>query len=93
MHRAAQRGLRVVGTTGVEFESDLPFAALYTLLTPAIDRIDDLPGPQREALSVAFGFTEGVAPNRFLIALAALELVTELAGESPYWWSSRTLTG
>ena len=83
VHRAAQRGVRVVGTTGVESESDLPFAALYTLLTPAIDRIDDLPGPQREALSVAFGFTEGVAPNRFLIALAALELITELAGESP----------
>ena len=83
VHRAAQRGLRVVGTTGVESESDLPFAALYTLLTPAIDRVDDLPGPQREALSVAFGFTEGAAPNRFLIALAALELVTELAGESP----------
>ena len=81
--RATQQGVRAVDTTGVEAESGLQFAGLYTLLTPALDHIDQLPGPQREALSAAFGLTGGLAPNSFLIALAALELFTDLAGESP----------
>src|SRR5262249_52808336 len=68
---------------GAESESELPFAGLYTLLTPVLGRIDRLAEPQRDAISTAFGLTRGSSPNRFLIALAALELFTELAGDSP----------
>ncbi|MQA85634.1 MAG: AAA family ATPase, partial [Streptosporangiales bacterium] len=70
-------------TAGVEPESDLGYAALHRLLLPVLDRIDGLPGPQAEALGVVFGRSSGPAPDRFLAALAALSLLSEVAGERP----------
>src|SRR5262249_40397687 len=69
--------------TGVGLEADLPFAGLHALLAPTIDRFDRLPGRPREAISAAFGLNGDSAPDRFLIALAALELLTEMAAEAP----------
>jgi DNA-binding CsgD family transcriptional regulator/tetratricopeptide (TPR) repeat protein len=82
-HRAAQRGFRTVMATGVGLETDLPFAGLHALLTPALDRLDRLPGRLRAAISAAFGLNGDSAPDRFLIALAALELLTEMAADAP----------
>ncbi|MBN6057691.1 AAA family ATPase [Nonomuraea sp. RK-328] len=75
-------GLRPLRGTGIETEAELPFAALHLLLRPALDRIGRLPGPQAKALEGAFGLAS--APeDRFLIGLAALSLLTELAEDGP----------
>ena len=73
----------MVRAAGVESEMELAFAGLHQLLAPALDRIDRLPGPQREALRTAFGLRAGPAPDRFLVGLAVLGLVSEVAGEKP----------
>ncbi|HJY99775.1 MAG TPA: AAA family ATPase, partial [Streptosporangiaceae bacterium] len=76
-------GCRVVRTAGVESEMELAFAGLHQLLAPVLDRVEGLPGPQREALGTAFGVSAGPAPDRFLVGLAVLGLVSEVAGERP----------
>ncbi|MGD0706557.1 MAG: ATP-binding protein, partial [Trebonia sp.] len=76
-------GCRVARTAGVESEMELAFAGLHQLLAPALDRIDRLPEPQRDALRTAFGLSAGPAPDRFLVGLAVLGLVSEVAGEQP----------
>jgi DNA-binding CsgD family transcriptional regulator len=73
---------QVLGTQGIESESPLAFAALHRLLTPAMGRLDALPGPQAQALGAAFGQVEGDA-DRFLVFLAALSLLSDLAGSRP----------
>src|SRR3954452_4565978 len=75
--------LRVVRAVGVESEMELAFAGLQQLCSPMLDRLERLPGPQRDALATAFGLRAGDAPDRFLVALAALGLLSEVAGERP----------
>src|SRR5919197_5870104 len=75
--------LRVVRAVAFETEMELAFAALHQLCAPLLDRLDRLPGPQREALAITFGLSEGAAPDRFLVALAALSLLSEGAEERP----------
>ncbi|WP_219508678.1 AAA family ATPase [Nonomuraea ceibae] len=79
-HLASGAG-RVLRTTGIESENELPFAALHQLLRPALDHLDLLPGPQAEALRAAFGMTAATGRDRFLIGLAVLTLLSEHAGE------------
>jgi DNA-binding CsgD family transcriptional regulator len=62
---------------------ELPFAALQQLCAPLLDRLDRLPGPQQDALGVAFGLRTGSAPDRFLVGLAVLSLLAEVAEERP----------
>jgi len=76
-------GFRVARTVGVESEMELAFAALHQLCAPMLDRVDRLPGPQRDALGVAFGLSAGGVPDRFLVGLAALSLLSEVAAERP----------
>ncbi|GAA3080539.1 LuxR family transcriptional regulator [Pseudonocardia yunnanensis] len=76
-------GCRVARVAGVESEADLPFAGLQQLCTPMVDRLDGLPGPQQDALRVAFGLRDGGAPDRFLVGLAVLTLLSEAAVERP----------
>src|SRR5712692_8574652 len=76
-------GFRVARAAGVESEMELAFAALHQLCAPMLDRIERLPGPQRDALGVAFGLRAGEAPDRFLVGLAVLSLVSEVAAERP----------
>jgi DNA-binding CsgD family transcriptional regulator len=77
------RQLRVLRTVGVEGEMELPFAALQQLCSPVLDRLERLPDPQRDALSVAFGLSAGQAPNPFLVGLATLGLLSEASEERP----------
>ena len=70
-------------TAGVESEMELTFAGLHQLCAPFLDRIERLPGPQREALSTAFNLREGAAPDRFAVGLAVLSLLSEVAAERP----------
>jgi AAA ATPase domain len=67
-------GFRVVRAVGVESEMELAFAALQQLCAPMLHRLDRLPGPQQDALRVAFGLRAGNAPDRFLVGLAVLSL-------------------
>src|SRR4051794_1860634 len=76
-------GFRVDQIAGIQSEMELPFAGLHQLCGPMLDRLDALPEPQRAALSVAFGLAPGDAPDRFLVALAALSLLSDIAGERP----------
>lgn len=62
---------------------ELAFAGLHQLCAPMLDRLEHLPSPQRDALRVAFGLAEGGAPDRFLVALAVLTLLSEAAEERP----------
>jgi len=74
---------RVLRAAGVQSEMELAFAALHQLLAPMLDRLDRLPAPQRDALRTAFGLGAGAAPDRFLVALAVLSLLSEVAEERP----------
>src|SRR4029453_18602934 len=76
-------GFRVASIAGVESEMELPFAALHQLCAPLLDRLAALPEPQQAALGVALGLSFGPAPDRFLVALAALSLLAEIAAEQP----------
>jgi DNA-binding CsgD family transcriptional regulator len=76
-------GCRVTRAAGVESEMELAFAGLHQVCAPLLDRLESLPGPQRDALGVAFGLSGGKAPNRFLVGLAALSLLSEVAAERP----------
>jgi DNA-binding CsgD family transcriptional regulator len=73
----------VIRGAGVESEAELPFAGLHMLLRPALDRRRSLPQPQREALEAAFGLRQAGSYDRFLIGLAVLSLLAELAEDGP----------
>src|SRR4051812_43215561 len=62
-------GCRIARATGVEPEMELPFAGLHALCVPMLDGLHRLPGPQRDALSTAFGLSAGPPADRFLVAL------------------------
>ena len=81
----AQRasGCRVVRVAGVQSEMELAFAGLHLLCAPMLDRLHRLPVPQREALRTAFGLSVGPPPDRFLVGLAVLSLLAEVAGKRP----------
>jgi DNA-binding CsgD family transcriptional regulator len=76
-------GCRVISAGGVESEMELPFAALHQLCMPLLDGHERLPVPQREALQTAFGLTSGQRPDRFLVGLAVLTLLSDTAEPQP----------
>ncbi len=75
--------LRVVGAVGIESEMELGYAALHQLCAPVLDRLGQLPRPQRNALGTAFGLIAGQVADRFLVGLATLTLLAEAADEQP----------
>jgi len=79
----AAADMQVARSAGVESEMELAFASLHQLCAPLLDRLEGLPGPQRDALGIAFGLREGAAPDRFLIGLAVLTLLSEVAEDRP----------
>jgi DNA-binding CsgD family transcriptional regulator len=74
---------QIVRAAGVESELELAYAALHQLCNPYLDRIDRLAAPQRQALGTAFGLVSGDAPDRFLVGLATLTLLCEVAENQP----------
>ncbi len=76
-------GLRVVRAAGIESEMELPFAGLQQLCLSMLDQLDHLPPPQAAALRIAFGLSQGPPPDRFLVGLAVLGLLSETAGRQP----------
>ncbi|MEU4659703.1 AAA family ATPase [Streptomyces sp. NPDC023723] len=83
-HLAARAAkYRVARGAGAESEMELPFAGLHQLCAPFLDRAGCLPPPQRDALATAFGMSAGPPPDRFLVGLAVLGLLTDVAAERP----------
>jgi DNA-binding CsgD family transcriptional regulator len=80
---SAAKGCRILPAAGVESEMELPFAGLHALCAPLLGGLARLPGPQRDALSTAFGLSAGPPPERFLVGLAVLSLLAETAEDQP----------
>jgi len=76
-------GCRLLQIAGVESEIDLPFAALHQLCMPLLTGLAALPEPQGQALRVAFGVAAGTAADRFVVGLAVLGLLAEVAAARP----------
>jgi hypothetical protein len=76
----AAAGCRIARASGVESEMELAFAGLCA---PMLGALSHLPGPQRDALSTAFGLSAGPPPDRFLVGLAVLSLLADVAEERP----------
>ena len=72
-------GCQVLRAVGAEWEMELPFAGLHQLCVRLLDHRRRLPRPQREALETAFGLSSGPQPDRFLVGLAVLSLLSGAA--------------
>jgi hypothetical protein len=81
--RACDSGCRLARAAGVQSEMELVFAGLHQLCRPMLSRAEGLPGPQRDALRTAFGLAAGPPPNRFLLGLAVLSLLSAEARHRP----------
>ncbi|MFZ0365219.1 MAG: AAA family ATPase [Candidatus Cybelea sp.] len=79
--QAASREMSFLAATGVPSETNLPFAGLHELLRPIVERTERLPGPQQDALRAAFGLADVPAAELFLIALGALDVLSDFASE------------
>ena len=75
--------VRVLRAVGVESEMELAFATLHQLCVPLLDRLPHLPEPQCEALETVFGIRAGAPPDRFLVGLAVLSLLSDVSEERP----------
>jgi DNA-binding CsgD family transcriptional regulator len=75
--------MAVLRAIGVESDMELAYAGLHQLCAPLLDRLGRLPGPQQQALEIVFGLSTGVAPDRFLVGLGLLSLLSEVADERP----------
>ncbi|MET9312505.1 AAA family ATPase [Kribbella sp. NPDC003505] len=76
-------GCRLVRAAGIQSDMELSYAGLHQLCGPLLAGLDHLPEPQRDALGAAFGLRTGIAPDRFLVGLAALGLLAHAAAERP----------
>jgi AAA ATPase domain len=79
----AAADFQVQRAAGAESETELAFAVLQQLCAPMLHQLERLPEPQREALAVALGRSAGPAPDRFLVGLAVLSLLSEAAANRP----------
>ena len=80
---AASQGVRLLRGTGVQAESEFAYASAHQLLRPLLPLIDSLPSPQADAVHVALGMAPGGPPDRFLVALGFLSLLSEAGREQP----------
>ncbi len=80
---AAADGMQTARLTGVEAETQLGYAGLHRFLLPFADDVERLPIPQRDALRSTFGLVAGPPADRFLVALAVLTLLAEVASAAP----------
>jgi DNA-binding CsgD family transcriptional regulator len=76
-------GCRIARVAGDESEMELAFAGLHQFCAPMLDHLDRIPLPQRLALATAFGLSAGDPPDRFLVGLAVLSLLAEVAAIQP----------
>jgi DNA-binding CsgD family transcriptional regulator len=75
--------MQVLSAIGVESEMELAYATLHQLCGPLLNRLEHLPVPQRAALETVFGMRTGEPPERFLVALAVLTLLSDASEQDP----------
>lgn len=80
---ARASGFRTLRVSGAESEMELAYAGLHQLCSPLLSRLERLPGPQQRALQVALGLAEGEPPDRLIVGLAVLTLLSEVSSERP----------
>jgi DNA-binding CsgD family transcriptional regulator len=80
---SAAAGVRILRAAGVESEMELTYTTLHHLCGPLLDRLTNLPTPQREALETVFGMRAGTPPDRFLVGLAVLSLLSDVSADGP----------
>ena len=80
---AAAEGMQTARLTGVEAETQLGYAGLHRFLLPFSGQLEQLPVPQRDALRSTFGLVAGPPAARFLVGLAVLTLLAEVASAAP----------
>jgi hypothetical protein len=86
-------GCRVARAVGVQSEMELAFAGLHQLLARMLGHLEGVPVPQADALRTAFGLSAGPPPDRFLVGLAVLGLLSEAAGQQPAGSGVRRVAG
>ena len=83
-HAHAQAAdMTVLSVAGNEFDVEVSYAGLFDLLRPALDVIDELPVPQRDALHSAFAMGSPTSGSRFGVAIGVLGHLSQLAGRAP----------
>src|SRR5262245_42260071 len=82
VHAAAKR-FQVLTTTGVQSESQLPFAGLHQLIRPILHQVGRLPESYGKAIRSAFGLGDETSPSPYLVAMAVLHLLSECTEASP----------
>ena len=75
--------MRIAWAPGVEAEAEFGLAGLHRLLLPFAGGLQGLPDPQRAALEMVFGLAASRAPDRFMVGLATLTLLTDAAEKQP----------
>jgi DNA-binding CsgD family transcriptional regulator len=80
---AESLGFRVLHAVGVEAERDIPFGGLQQLLRPLGPTELEGDAPHRLALAAALGFAEAEVPDVFMVGLAALDLIADVAATAP----------
>ncbi len=87
LHEAAalgeRRGMRVLSTSGVPSEANLPYSGLHQLLRPLVDELDRLPPIQRAAIMAAWGLDQAGSSDLMLTALATLNTLSDAASSAP----------
>ena len=76
-------GLRTTEVEAIQAEMELSFAGIHRLCAPMLGGLEVLAEPQQNALRVAFGAASGAAPDRFLVAVAVLNLLSSTAEKRP----------
>ncbi len=80
---ANAQGMQVLRATGIEADRDTGFGGLLQLLRPALGLLDQLPGPQADALATALALRPGWGVERFAVGAATLTLICRFAEDAP----------
>ncbi|MEV6167440.1 AAA family ATPase [Streptomyces sp. NPDC051954] len=81
--RAADAGMRVVRSSGVDFEAEMDFSALHQMLYPLRRHADRLADRHRDVLDRILGHAPGPSPDPQAASTAVLALLGEVTVEGP----------
>jgi DNA-binding CsgD family transcriptional regulator len=77
------RGVRILRASGVESESELPYAGLLTFTRPVAGLVPSLPEPQAQALTAALALGPAPPADPLAVCAATLGLLAAAAEHEP----------